>query len=147
MKKEDNVLIMKDLYFSRFNYENKRDMHPSKIDVKHKFSYFVEKNDENIINVVVDTIISNSNRTFKLELETKGIFEINPKNLDTVTKKFIMTKNTLAIMFPFIRSEISILTTQPGMIPILLQPINLNSLEEKDIKFIEKDSDEGPKDK
>lgn len=147
MKKEDNVLIMKDLYFSRFNYENKRDMHPSKIDVKHKFSYFVEKNDENIINVVVDTIISNSNRTFKLELETKGIFEINSKNLDTVTKKFIMTKNTLAIMFPFIRSEISILTTQPGMIPILLQPINLNSLEEKDIKFIEKDSDEGPKDK
>lgn len=36
----------------------------------------------------------------------------------------IVNNNTVAIMFPFIRSQVSLLTTQPGMIPIVLPAIN-----------------------
>ena len=31
-------------------------------------------------------------------------------------------------MMPFIRSQVSLLTTQPGLTPILLQPIDVNAL-------------------
>ena len=134
-KNNENILMMKDLYFSKFSYENLRDMEASQIDVRHDVKYMSKKENENIIKVIVNTNIKNKKETIKLELETVGEFEINPADLDSVTKKFIMTKNTLAIMFPFIRSEISILTTQPGVMPILLQPINLNSLTETDIKI------------
>ena len=48
-----------------------------------------------------------------------------------------MKKNTVAIMFPFIRSQVSILTTQPGMIPIVMPPININALVEDMKKQIE----------
>ncbi len=136
-KNNENILMMKDLYFSKFSYENLRDMEASQIDVRHDIKYMSKKENENIIKVIVNTNIKNKKETIKLELETVGEFEINPADLDSVTKKFIMTKNTLAIMFPFIRSEISILTTQPGVMPILLQPINLNSLTETDIKICE----------
>ena len=136
-KNNENILMMKDLYFSKFSYENLRDMEASQIDVRHDIKYMSKKENENIIKVIVNTNIKNKKETIKLELETVGEFEINPADLDSVTKKFIMTKNTLAIMFPFIRSEISILTTQPGVMPILLQPINLNSLTEADIKICE----------
>ncbi len=136
-KNNENILMMKDLYFSKFSYENLRDMEASQIDVRHDVKYMSKKENENIIKVIVNTNIKNKKETIKLELETVGEFEINPADLDSVTKKFIMTKNTLAIMFPFIRSEISILTTQPGVMPILLQPINLNSLTETDIKICE----------
>lgn len=40
----------------------------------------------------------------------------------------IVSKNTVAIMFPFIRSQVSLLTTQPGMMPIVLPPINTAKL-------------------
>ena len=136
-KNNENILMMKDLYFTKFSYENLRDMEASQIDVRHDIKYMSKKENENIIKVIVNTNIKNKKETIKLELETVGEFEINPADLDSVTKKFIMTKNTLAIMFPFIRSEISILTTQPGVMPILLQPINLNSLTETDIKICE----------
>ena len=36
----------------------------------------------------------------------------------------IVKTNTVAIMFPFIRSQVTLLTTQPGMTPIVLPPIN-----------------------
>ena len=36
--------------------------------------------------------------------------------------------NAVAIMFPFLRSQISLLTTQPDMIPVVLPAININKL-------------------
>ena len=41
----------------------------------------------------------------------------------------IINTNTTAIMFPFIRSQVTLLTTQPGMTPIVLQPINTTKFE------------------
>ena len=34
-------------------------------------------------------------------------------------------KNTIAILFPYVRSYISIITTQPGMTPIVLPAMNI----------------------
>ena len=42
----------------------------------------------------------------------------------------IVNANTVAIMFPFIRSQVTLLTTQPGMTPIVLPPINTTKFEE-----------------
>lgn len=39
-------------------------------------------------------------------------------------EEYVINNNTIAIMFPFIRSQVSLLTTQPGMVPIVLPPIN-----------------------
>lgn len=36
----------------------------------------------------------------------------------------IINANTVAIMFPFIRSQVTLLTSQPGMTPIVLSAIN-----------------------
>lgn len=45
-------------------------------------------------------------------------------NDDPKLKQTIMNNNAVAIMFPFIRSQVTLLTTQPGMSPIVLPPIN-----------------------
>lgn len=43
-------------------------------------------------------------------------------------KNDMLEKNTLAIMFPYIRSYVSIITTQPGMNPIVLPAMNIIAL-------------------
>ncbi len=40
----------------------------------------------------------------------------------------VINNNTVAIMFPFIRSQVTLLTTQPGMAPIVLPPINTKKI-------------------
>ncbi len=50
------------------------------------------------------------------------------QNTDESFVDSIMETNTVAIMFPYIRSQVSLLTTQPGMTPIVLPPINTAKL-------------------
>lgn len=47
-------------------------------------------------------------------------------------KKDICETNTISIMFPYIRSQVSLVTTQPDMSPIVIPSLNINSLMEKD---------------
>ncbi len=39
-----------------------------------------------------------------------------------------INKNTIAIMFPFIRSQVTLLTSQPNMCPVILPTINTSNL-------------------
>ena len=39
--------------------------------------------------------------------------------------KMLIERNTIAIMFPYFRSYVSTLTTQPGMTPIVLPAMNI----------------------
>ena len=39
-----------------------------------------------------------------------------------------MLKNAIAIMFPFLRSQVTLVTSQPNFRPIILPIININNL-------------------
>jgi len=51
---------------------------------------------------------------------------INENAINTLYKD-----NTVAIMFPFLRTQLSLLTTQPGISPVLIQPMNIVKLFEE----------------
>ena len=60
----------------------------------------------------------------KLSVFVKGmaIFETEQKT------RTLIERNTLAIMFPYFRSYVSTLTTQPGMTPIVLPAMNIMTM-------------------
>ena len=132
MRENDSVLKMKDLYFSKFSFMNNREQKSIHVQIKHNARYESIEEDDNARRVVIDTVVLNEESKNILSLQTVGIFAIqNDKKdakLDDDTIEFILSRNTLAIMFPFIRSQIVLLTTQPGMSPILMQQINVNSM-------------------
>ncbi len=59
----------------------------------------------------------------KLEVTLVGFFfcDCEDENL----KKEMVNKNSIAILFPYLRSQISLVTTQPDIPPIILQPMNI----------------------
>lgn len=69
--------------------------------------------------VVLETTVSDENEAVFVNVKGRAIFLTNQENKD------ILEKNTIAIMFPYIRSYISIITTQPGMNPIVLPAMNI----------------------
>lgn len=83
----------------------------------------VEHNVENIgedeYEIVLNTTVSDENENIYVNVKGKAIFRTQQKNMD------MLEKNTIAIMFPYIRSYISIITTQPGMPPIVLPAMNI----------------------
>ena len=122
-------LQMLNLYFTHYSFDKKRIDGEVKLNTNFAINY-LKAEDDNQIQVIIDTKICDDNNLLDITLQTVGEFKLVKKSGDENFDKGIMTKNTVAIMFPYIRSQISLMTTQPGMAPILLPPINVDALVE-----------------
>ena len=71
--------------------------------------------------------MSDSSESAKLKIIVSGIFEFN-LGFDDEQKESIITKNTMAILFPYLRAQITIMTSQPDVEPVVLPAININAL-------------------
>lgn len=85
------------------------------VQVEHSLN----KLDEDFFEVILITTVSDEDEKVYVSVKGRAIFNTQQKNMD------ILEKNTIAIMFPYIRSYISIVTTQPGMNPIVLPAMNI----------------------
>lgn len=84
-----------------------------------RVEHSVENIGEDGYEIVLNTTVSDENENIYVNVKGKAIFRTRQKNMD------MLEKNMIAIMFPYIRSYISIITTQPGMPPIVLPAMNI----------------------
>ena len=59
----------------------------------------------------------------------------NNKNLEDTLKQDLISKNAVAIMMPYLRSEATLLTAQPGTDSIVLPIFNINNMIDKEKKI------------
>ncbi len=71
-------------------------------------------------------IWSNDSDVVKLRVKIFGIFSCQHE--DQAIKDRLLSKNAVAILFPYLRSQISLVTTQPNNVPIMIPAININAL-------------------
>ena len=70
--------------------------------------------------VVLITSVEKEDMRLELIAQADFLYESD----DYSREEAIINANTVAIMFPFIRSQVTLLTSQPGMTPIVLPAIN-----------------------
>ena len=117
---------MKSLFFPSYSFDLKNPRNYSEVNYSFGVDYFVNDNNEYKVEVKVD--ISDSSNTLKISLLACGVFSVEENMVDGNMKDVLIRRNTVAIMFPYIRSQITLLTTQPGMNAIIMPPINVNAL-------------------
>lgn len=67
-----------------------------------------------------------------LEISLSGFFSIEVgSELEEELKNTLVTRNSVAILMPYLRSEISLLTAQPEMECVVLPLFNINNMLEK----------------
>lgn len=125
----NSVLQMNDLYFSSFSFHQKKDT-PGEMSLKINYDIEHQQNDDDnsLYRVIITTTICDDEEKIKLEVVAIGIFKIMDMTIDNNLKDSLIKFNTVAIMLPYIRSQISILTSQPGLIPIQIPIIDVNKL-------------------
>ena len=79
----------------------------------------LKKKADGLFEVLLETTVSDEDEKVFVNVKGRAIFSTQQENMN------ILGKNTIAIMFPYIRSYISIITTQPGMNPIVLPAMNI----------------------
>lgn len=79
----------------------------------------IENISENEYKITLELTVSDANEQITVYVKGVALFETKQENM------VLIEKNTIAIMFPYLRSYISMLTTQPGMMPIVLPAMNI----------------------
>ena len=111
-------LQMKNFYFSNCSFIR------GAIVEDGEFNMSLQKEISSIGNheyrVVLITSVEKEDMKLELIAQADFLYESD----DYSREEAIINANTVAIMFPFIRSQVTLLTSQPGMTPIVLPAIN-----------------------
>ena len=123
LSKMKSNLKMNDLYFSSCSVE--RECKVKNGECKADLQRDITKTDAHEYDVELKLSVQKSE--LSVLIVAKAHFEYDAETYEMEEK--IVKTNTVAIMFPFIRSQVTLLTTQPGMNPIVLPPINTTKFE------------------
>ena len=120
------------LYFSKINYERTSVVEPENMEpnFERDAKYFVNSDNKNIFKIVINQKV-NVDDFYKANVELTGIIEFDYKNEE---EKVMKLRNAFAIMIPYIRSELTLITSQPGITPVMMPLIQLKKID-KDINM------------
>lgn len=123
IEKMKSDLIMRNLYFSQCSFSRALIIKDAKL--KMSLSSEITKVSEHIYLVEVNFIAKDGTQ-FDLSITANAEFEYESDRKDANLEEKIISQNTIAIMFPFIRSQVSLITTQPHLQPLIIPPINVS---------------------
>ncbi len=111
-------LKMDNFYFKDYSF--RRDAIIKNGEYKVDLKKDIRKLDDHVFEVEVTTSIEKDDMNMTLVANATFTYEAD----DYTSEESVIDANTVAIMFPFIRSQVTLMTSQPGMTPIVLPPIN-----------------------
>jgi preprotein translocase subunit SecB len=128
-------LVLNKMYFSEMRFTRERDIASGNLSLSLKSS--VSRAD-NEYRVELRAEINHSEKALFASLCMIGVFSFSDDKNEMNDE--IAHKNTLSIMFPYLRSQLSLLSTQPDMNPITLPPININDFVDRELKLLQEAS-------
>lgn len=118
-----NNLFFSDLIFNRSEKVGKD------ITINNSLGVEYEEISDNGIIVKIRYEAKSDDMSINVVAVINGVFELtNAKDLQPDVKNYILKVNTLAILISYLRSQVVLLTSQPGFNPIQIPIINAESL-------------------
>lgn len=129
MEKSKNVksvlnldkIVFEKIEFKRLGFENDSEL---ELEIQ---SNVLKRQDEEIYKVTL-TLKGKKPEEYTLEISLSGFFSIEADNLSEDLKDTLITKNSVAILMPYLRSEVSLLTAQPEVKCVVLPAFNINNM-------------------
>lgn len=128
-----SVLILDKIIVSEMSFKRSYeeiDSNELSINLENQISRIEASNNYKVDLTII--IEEKMKKSFDLKLSISGFFSFKVDDLEDEIKQLLLKKNTLSILFPYLRAQISLITSQPGMEPIVLPPININALVENE---------------
>lgn len=115
-------LIFDKIEFKRFGFKNDKEL-----ELKFQ-SNIAQKQGTDIYRITL-VLSGNKPDEYSFEISLTGFFIIEESpDITQELKNDLVSKNAIAILMPYIRSEVSLLTAQPGMECVVLPAFNINKM-------------------
>lgn len=137
MSKIQSKLIFEDYIVNKVELINNLNCDRDKIEIEFDINSEVEFTNENefLLKLSIDIFkdAEKNNYPFSLKVEFVGIFSVEDVNEEE--KKDYAEKNSVAILFPYVRALVTNYTAASNIDPLILPPINVvNYLKNKKAK-------------
>lgn len=122
-----SVLSLQSLCFNKILFERRGLMNQNNISFEIQVD--IEKKMTGNLYKVTLILRGDKKDEYLIEIALTGIFSFADGN--TLTKEMeetLIQKNAVAIMMPYLRSEVSLLTAQPEVECVVLPPFNINNM-------------------
>jgi len=117
-----NPIVFDELNFERTGFAPQN---PKELEIG--FGVEVEKHDPGHYRVILAVSVKREDE-FNASVQVSGFCTIDE---DNPMKEELLNKNAVAILFPYVRAQLTLLTAQPEMTPVTLPAVNINALIEK----------------
>ena len=120
--KHNSTLTMKSLYIKNFSFTREKIIDNSELEMSLIPNIKIINEDE--AEFEISLMLYNNQKQFDLSISIFAAMQKKKGELDWG----ILKSNVFAIIFPFLRSQVSILTSQPDFKPILMPVVNINKI-------------------
>lgn len=117
----ESPLVLKNIIITEGHFKRNEDSLEN-LELKVGVSHDVERLSEREYKITLELNVADPEEKLSVFVKGMAIFETKQQN------QMLIERNTLAIMFPYFRSYVSTLTTQPGMTPIVLPAMNIMTM-------------------
>ena len=116
-------LVFDEISFERIGFQNNQ----SEFDFKLEISVGI--NPKGDLYKVTLKMIGQKSEEYNLRVSLTGFFSFDEnEELHDDLKKGLIERNAVAIMMPYLRSQVSLITAQPNVDCIVLPPFNINNM-------------------
>ena len=115
-------MVFDKLFFDRLGFKNTEEL---EINMNVQIA---ENKKDNIFKVTL-SVEGNKKDEYNFKVQISGFFSVH--NEDSTINEALIKQNSVAILMPYVRSEISLLTAQPDTECVVLPPFNIAKMMEK----------------
>lgn len=134
MENIESNLKIKNIYFSELSFRRDENIEKT-FEITHSFDVKYEDILKDSIKVSIIYSSNAKNSLFETKAVINGRFELtNYENFDDDTIESLLKINTIAILVPYLRSQVVLLTSQIGINPIQIPIINAEMLYRSTLK-------------
>ena len=127
LQKSESVLVAKKIFIESMNFQRSEVVNGTVRLSQNSIGKNIEKIDDDDYKCSLVFSMTDEEETTSLKIIVSGIFEFKA-DLEQDLKDIIITKNTVAILFPYLRAQITLMTSQPDIEPVVIPAININAL-------------------
>ena len=129
MKNFNSLLILQKLVFDKIEFERKGFKNPNELKFELQVQIGIGEDSTHRVTLVLK---GEKQEEYSILISLSGFFKIEEQEtLDDKMVQHLINKNAVAIMMPYLRSELTLLTAQPDTDSVVLPPFNINSMMDK----------------
>ena len=129
MKNFNSLLTLQKLVFDKIEFDRKGFKNANELKFELQVQIGIGEDRTHKVTLVLK---GEKQEEYSILISLSGFFKIEKQEeIDDEMVRQLINKNTVAIMMPYLRSELTLLTAQPDTDSGVLPPFNINAMMEK----------------